>query len=439
MSRTGDIARTIAVISAAGLSSSACLVAPGPDGIEGNEPGECTDAVDNDQDGWVDCEDVGCSDALACRDEDQDGWSVSDGDCDDDDPTTFPGASEACDGTDNDCDGTIDDPCAALPLPATEDRFQWQGRQTWFVDHDGEPCRGSVVAAMGDRALCYVDTQRELRCAGAVGDQSWGAGFSGLDRWDVEQITISPTSGDADGDGMCVLSDGTVSCRGDANDHGQFGDGTTLPASEWVTWGSSLDAVAFATGTWDQHCVLDAHGEAWCAGADYGAEPVLQASDVQTMYVDTFGMLHADDPDVWRVSDARAVVEIGPDGATFAAAELGTPGEVVHATWKQHWSWEPEIALDAICWLQSDGRIWCSAVDPVGTELLPPVPHFELAGPALALVAHPYNDALCAVIADGSMWCLGGNQDGELGVGHEDPVPEETPVLPPGSFDLRCD
>ncbi len=46
-------------------------------------------------------------------DEDADGFSPDEGDCDDGDPTVFPGADEACNGVDDDCDGATDeDPCS---------------------------------------------------------------------------------------------------------------------------------------------------------------------------------------------------------------------------------------------------------------------------------------------------------------------------------------
>ena len=62
--------------------------------------------ADADGDGYTECGDEpDCDDsesALNPMDEDEDGFSTCDGDCDDDDDETFPGAEEQCDGEDND-------------------------------------------------------------------------------------------------------------------------------------------------------------------------------------------------------------------------------------------------------------------------------------------------------------------------------------------------
>ena len=47
--------------------------------------------------------------SMAFADEDGDGISSADGDCDDSDNTVYPSAPELCDGLDNDCDGSIDE------------------------------------------------------------------------------------------------------------------------------------------------------------------------------------------------------------------------------------------------------------------------------------------------------------------------------------------
>ncbi len=49
-------------------------------------------------------------------DGDGDGWTAAEGDCDDDDPTAYPGADELCDGVDNDCDGSLPQDEADLDL-----------------------------------------------------------------------------------------------------------------------------------------------------------------------------------------------------------------------------------------------------------------------------------------------------------------------------------
>jgi len=68
----------------------------------------CADGADDDADGLFDCADPDCAAAPACVDDDGDG-AAAEVDCDDADPDVFPGAPEACDALDADCDGSVAD------------------------------------------------------------------------------------------------------------------------------------------------------------------------------------------------------------------------------------------------------------------------------------------------------------------------------------------
>ena len=65
-------------------------------------------------------------------DEDGDGFSPADGDCDDDDAGVHPGAEEVCDGKNNDCDAGIDEDAV-------------DGR-TLYMDGDGDGFGDPAVA-----------------------------------------------------------------------------------------------------------------------------------------------------------------------------------------------------------------------------------------------------------------------------------------------------
>ncbi len=99
--------------------------------------------------------------------DDADGWSVADGDCDDADAATYPGAAEADDGADNDCDLSVDEGTAS-------------------ADDDGD----GYTEAAGDRddADATVYAGAPERCDGADND--------GDDLVDEETVC-----GDDDGDG----------------------------------------------------------------------------------------------------------------------------------------------------------------------------------------------------------------------------------------------
>lgn len=78
--------------------------------------------------------DGGSGGSVVCNDLDNDGVTDCEGDCDDNDPTSYPGAPEICgDGADNDCDNDADP--ASLCL----------GLGTWVSQDDGDDQTGTGV------------------------------------------------------------------------------------------------------------------------------------------------------------------------------------------------------------------------------------------------------------------------------------------------------
>jgi hypothetical protein len=224
------------------------------DAADGVNPGatEVCNSVDDDCSGDVD---DGAVDASLWRqDGDGDGFGnafigvtacaapqgfVADGtDCADNDPNTFPGATELCDGVDNNCNGTTDE--GAI------------GVLSWYADSDGDgfgdpdletlSCTAVAGAVLDDRDCDDTDAAinplADEICNGADDDCD---GTDDNDAIDADSFYV-----DGDGDGFgdlaqrvlaCAAPTGTVGTPGDCDD----GDAAVNPAAAEVCDGVDND------------------------------------------------------------------------------------------------------------------------------------------------------------------------------------------------------
>ena len=143
----------------------------------------------------------------ASIDNDGDGMSEDDGDCDDTDASVYLGADEICDGLDNDCDGVVDnDPTDPYTYYQDLDQDGFGLDDTQYVGCDEEPPPG-YASESGD---CNDDNdqihpEKEEECDGLDNDCD-----GTIDEGVVEQGTVYYL--DNDGDGFGVIEDSVTSC-----------------------------------------------------------------------------------------------------------------------------------------------------------------------------------------------------------------------------------
>ena len=238
----------------------------------------CEDTLDNDADGFVDCDDQDCAGDAACTegdtdtdadsdtdtdtdtdtdvplDDDEDGYvSIDDGgdDCDDGDASINPGADEYCNGVDDDCDDETDE---AESVDAS----------TWYADTDTDG-----FGDAGDSATaCEAPTgmvSDATDCDDAEATTYPDADELVADGIDQDCDSVETCYEDTDGDGYgattTVLSEdldcddaGEASSNADLDDS----DGSTYPGAPEIP-GDGIDQ----DGDGGDTCYVDDDGDSY--------------------------------------------------------------------------------------------------------------------------------------------------------------------------------
>ncbi len=246
-----------------------CLDAEECDGLDNDGDGLVDEGFDSDEDGLPDCFDSEICDGIDndgdgeideagaygeytwYRDADGDGVGVEEdaveacdepegrtlamGDCDDDDPAAYPGATEVCDGVDNDCDGRADEEEA-------------EGSSTYYRDADGDGDGTSETTTIScDAPEGYVTNSDDCNdadssispasedvCDGIDNDCDGGTDEDSADTdadGTVDCLDVEECDGlDNDGDGVIdegfdFTGDGSADCTDDDGDGLSEADG----------------------------------------------------------------------------------------------------------------------------------------------------------------------------------------------------------------------
>jgi hypothetical protein len=197
---------------------------------------EACDGFDNDCDGEVPADEL---------DQDGDGFTICKGDCADGDAATFPEAAEVCDGADNDCDGALD--------AAEEDG-----------DGDGQaPCQGDCSdddpEVFSDAPELCDDIDQD--CDGDIEDADADEDEDGFTPCegdcDDRYFEVAPDAPEVcdglDNDCDSAIDEGLEDCdstEGD-DDEDKPWDGGTLPPwdGDEPPWMSGCDAQASVAGS----------------------------------------------------------------------------------------------------------------------------------------------------------------------------------------------
>ena len=150
---------------------------------------------------------------------------------------------------------------------------------------------------------------------------------------------------------------GTAACLGNYNWNGQYGTGSTSPATPFTQMGTATNLVAIATGTWDQFCSLDTQGQVRCSGYMFGSTPVpAGTSTTGRLWVTEFGTAAIDDPAVFRASNSRSSCKVTAGGLECTpgpGVPSGTAGTVVDG-----FRFGPPGPIGELrCWLDSGGHV----------------------------------------------------------------------------------
>lgn len=296
---------------------------------------------------------------------------------------------------------------------------------------------GNVAMVRGGEShTCAALTTGGVQCWGEDNEGQLGVGTTFTHSTTPRDVlgVSSAQAVAAEGDHACALLDGgNARCWGKSGD-GQLGGGTPIGGAVPTPVDVQLSDIAALEAGWSHTCAATATGAAWCWGSN-AAGQVGDGEDTNTSPRSTpVGVVGLDGgvvsiapgmghtcaltlSGVWCWG-ARSSGELG-DGVTSSwppqytpVAVTGLPDGIQGLASGAHHTCAITAAGGLLCWGDNDyGQLGDGATNDSAT----PVPVTGLDHGVLEVAAGRRHT--CALIDDGTVWCWGENQFGQLGRG----------------------
>ena len=287
---------------------------------------------------------VNGADSGGVTDADGDGYT-SDEDCDDGDPAVNPGAEEACDGQDNNCDGATDEGVLSTWYPdadadgygvvegAVEACEAPEGFSALGEDCDDADDRFYPGAAETDCA-----DPNDYNCDGSVGyDDADSDGFAACEDCDDSQPTVNP-AGTEICDTLDNNCDGAVD-EGVTTTYYRDGDGDGHGDADYPDAACALSAgyAEAATDCDDGDATVNPDASEVCDSRDNDCDSLIDDAD-PSLDLSTAGTYAADDDNDGYGDDGRlSVACVQPSGTTTTGGDCDDGDATVSPAASETW------------------------------------------------------------------------------------------------------
>jgi alpha-tubulin suppressor-like RCC1 family protein len=301
---------------------------------------------------------------------------------------------------------------------------------TAVLDTTGVKLAGVLSVSAKGSHTCAVMSGGQVRCWGTNTYGEAGTGELGntyTKAMKTLNISTATSLGIGEFFGCAVLGNGSATCWG-RNEKGQLGGGDTLVQSGLVA-AQGLTGLASVSGGKQHTCAVDSTGKAWCWGLNSSGQlgngqavnsPALSATPVPVVAITDALSIHPGTSHTCAVRKSGTVScwGSGQNGktGTGSSASSSTPTQMLLA------SGVTQMAVgDSTTCVVAKGRAMCTGIDSYGEvgvdtalQVLTDKPAMVPGMDQVKQVSVGANHA-CALRVDGSVWCWGKNDHGQLG------------------------